>query len=47
MNCNLKIKVEFICISFPFSEGNFNFKEKTALKRRNLYLKGFDGDIGF
>ena len=42
-----KIKVEFIFISFPFSEGNFNLKENIILKWRNLFLEGFDDNTGF
>ena len=47
MNYLLKIKVEFIFISFPFSEGNFNLKENITLKWRNLFLEGFDDNTGF
>ena len=46
MNYLLKKKVDFIFISFPFSEGNFK-KENITLKWRTLFLEGFDDNVGF
>lgn len=47
MNYILKIKVEFIFISFLFSKGNFNFKENITVKWRKIFFEGLKGNIGF